>query len=126
MVVERVLGRRAGSGAWRPTPCRGPPTVTFDTAQTSVAELRRWVEECGYHCAGLSVLAHVCDPMAEPDPAGGHHAPSAGHAEAAVTAPETPPSRSDRAAHPGHEAGSLPFRYSLALVKKVGESARSG
>ena len=49
-------------------------TVTFDTARTSVAELRRWVEECGYHCAGQSVPSHVCDPMAEPDPVDGHGA----------------------------------------------------
>ena len=43
-------------------------------AQTATVDLRpgdrprsrtcaRWVEECGYHCAGRSVPGHVCDPM---------------------------------------------------------------
>jgi Cu2+-exporting ATPase len=41
-------------------------TVTFDPARTSVEQLRRWVRECGYHCAGQSVPGHVCDPLAEP------------------------------------------------------------
>jgi copper chaperone CopZ len=54
-VVERVLGRRAGVRAVEASPVSLTATVTFDTAQASVAGLRRWVEECGYHCAGLSV-----------------------------------------------------------------------
>jgi len=98
-------------------------TVTFDTAQTSVAELRRWVEECGYHCAGQSVPSHVCDPMAEPDPSGGHRAVSAGHAEAAVIAPEAPSGRRDRAAHPGHDAGPqappAPAVHEMAAVEQA-------
>ncbi|HXG76035.1 MAG TPA: copper-translocating P-type ATPase, partial [Gaiellaceae bacterium] len=28
----------------------------------------RWVEECGYHCAGRSVPGHVCDPLAPDEP----------------------------------------------------------
>ena len=44
-------------------------TVTYDPARTTLADLRRWVEECGYHCAGQSVPLHVCDPAAEPAPA---------------------------------------------------------
>src|SRR5215472_8575068 len=70
-VVERVLGRRPGVRLVEANPVAQTATVTFDTAQTSVAELRRWVQECGYHCAGQSVPSHVCDPMAEPDPPGG-------------------------------------------------------
>jgi len=48
-------------------------TVRFDPERTSVAELRRWVEECGYHCAGRSVPGHVCDPMAHEGPAAPAH-----------------------------------------------------
>ncbi len=79
-VVERVLGRRPGVRLVEANPVSQTATVTFDTARTSVAELRRWVEECGYHCAGQSVPSHVCDPMAEPDPADGHGAVAAGAA----------------------------------------------
>ena len=40
-------------------------TVRYDPRQTNVAELRKWVEECGYHCAGKSVPGHICSPMEE-------------------------------------------------------------
>src|SRR5829696_1917019 len=64
-VVERVLGGRSGVIAVDANPVAQTATVTFDPAQTSVAELRAWVEECGLHCAGRSVPGHVCDPLAE-------------------------------------------------------------
>src|SRR5215208_1843566 len=65
-VVERALGNRSGVLAVEANPVVQTATVTFDSAHTSVADLQAWVEECGYHCAGLSVPGHVCDPMAEP------------------------------------------------------------
>src|SRR5215470_8309775 len=54
-VAEQVLSRRPGVQLVEANPVSQTATVTFDTARTSVAELRRWVEECGYHCAGQSV-----------------------------------------------------------------------
>src|SRR5262249_26039477 len=65
-VVERVLAGRPGVRAVAANPGAQGATVSFDSTGTSVAELGRWVEECGSHCAGQSVPAHVCDPMAEP------------------------------------------------------------
>jgi P-type Cu2+ transporter len=65
-VVEHALGNRPGVLAVDANPVAQTATVTFDPAQTSVEDLRKWVEECGYHCAGQSVPGHVCDPMAEP------------------------------------------------------------
>jgi P-type Cu2+ transporter len=65
--VERALGVRPGVVAVEANPVAQTATVTFDPAQTSVADLQAWVEECGYHCAGRSVPGHVCDPMAEHD-----------------------------------------------------------
>jgi P-type Cu2+ transporter len=85
-VVAAVLGTRPGVVAVEVNPVAQAATVVFDPGQTSVAQLRGWVTECGYHCAGQSVPAHVCDPMAEPHapaqeaamaPAAGHGAPSA-------------------------------------------------
>jgi P-type Cu2+ transporter len=67
-VVERVLGRLPGVFAVEANPVAQTATVTFDPALTSVAELARWVEECGYHCAGRSVPGHVCDPLAHAEP----------------------------------------------------------
>ena len=65
-VVEDVLGRRPGVITVEANPVAQSATVTYDPDTTGVAELRRWVEECGFHCAGQSVPGHVCDPMAEP------------------------------------------------------------
>src|SRR5215216_4416225 len=64
-VVEHVLGGRSGVLAIEANPVAQTATVTYDPSVTSVEELTRWVEECGYHCAGQSVPGHVCDPMAE-------------------------------------------------------------
>src|SRR5215813_237957 len=116
-VVERVLCRRPGVLLVEANPVSQTATVTFDTARTSVAELRRWVEECGYHCVGQSVPSHVCDPMAEPDPVDGPGAAQvvhAGQAGVAVThapgheehAPPAAVSGGESAAvapHVGHE-----------------------
>ena len=77
-VVERVLGQPPGVIAVEANPVAQTATVTFDPERTSLAELREWVEECGYHCAGQSAPGHVCDPLVSPD-----HGP---HDHAAVRA----------------------------------------
>ncbi|MEX2646231.1 MAG: heavy metal translocating P-type ATPase, partial [Gaiellaceae bacterium] len=72
-VVERMLGRQAGVLSVEANPVAQTATVGFDPGRTSVDELRRWVEECGFHCEGRSVPGHVCDPMAhEGHDAGAH------------------------------------------------------
>ncbi|MCX4480961.1 heavy metal translocating P-type ATPase [Streptomyces cellulosae] len=78
-------------------------TVVYDPRRTSLAELRRWVTECGYHCAGQSVPAHVCDPMEEPDPPGEHagHA-SRGTGTAVAPGPAGPAERVDHERHGRH------------------------
>src|SRR5262247_1835198 len=100
-VVEQVLGRRPGVQLVEANPVSQTATVTFDTAQTSVAELRRWIEECGYHCAGQSVPAHICDPMAEPDPVNGHAAAPAAYPPAGVT-----PAAAAGSEHGAHEVAA--------------------
>jgi Cu2+-exporting ATPase len=77
-VVERVLSGQPGVVEVEANPVAQSATVSFDPAATSVEELRRWVEECGYHCAGRSVPGHVCDPLAEE----GRDAPAHDHAAA--------------------------------------------
>src|SRR6266571_1425653 len=79
-VVEAVLGRRPGVERVEANPVAQTATVTYDPRVTSLAELRRWVTDCGYHCAGQSVPEHICDPLLEPDPP---HAMHAGHATVA-------------------------------------------
>jgi P-type Cu2+ transporter len=65
-VVDVVLGRRPGVLSVDTNPVAQAATVAFDPSQTSVQELRNWVRDCGYHCAGQSVPHHVCDPLLEP------------------------------------------------------------
>src|SRR6266542_2338461 len=67
-VVERKLGAQPGVLAVEANPVAQTATVAFDPKRTSVESLRRWVEECGYHCAGRSVPGHVCDPLAQEEP----------------------------------------------------------
>jgi P-type Cu2+ transporter len=130
-VVERVLGRQPGVRLVDANPVSQTATVTFDTAQTSVAELRRWVEECGYHCAGQSVPSHVCDPMAEPDPADGGQAVAAAHADEAAAAVEAPPSGGERPAYPGSGAGAAEALaaqagHPMAAVEQAGQEMAAG
>src|SRR6266699_1777589 len=98
-VVERVLGRRPGVQFVEANPVAQTATVTFDTTQTSVAQLRQWVEGCGYQCAGQSVPTCLCDPMAEPDPVNGHGAVPADHREADGAALTAAPARAEHGAH---------------------------
>jgi Cu2+-exporting ATPase len=67
-VVERVLAKRPGVIAVEANPVAQTATVEYDAGLTSVDELARWIEECGYHCAGRSVPGHVCDPLAHEEP----------------------------------------------------------
>jgi Cu2+-exporting ATPase len=66
-VVEQVLAHRPGVVAVDANAVAQTATVAFDPAVTSVEELRGWVEECGYHCAGQSTPGHLCDPLVDPD-----------------------------------------------------------
>jgi Cu2+-exporting ATPase len=90
-VVEAALGRRPGVEQVDANPVSQTATVTYDPCVTSLAELRRWVEECGCHCAGQSVPQHICDPLLEPDP------PTEGHAGPAMAA--SPPAAATHQAH---------------------------
>jgi Cu2+-exporting ATPase len=66
-VVEQVLAHRPGVIAVDANPVAQTATVGFDPAVTSVDDLRGWIEDCGYHCAGQSTPGHVCDPLVDPD-----------------------------------------------------------
>ncbi|WP_265864230.1 heavy-metal-associated domain-containing protein [Streptomyces sp. SKN60] len=117
--VTAVLGRRPGVLEVEVNPVAQAATVVFDPRRTSLAELRRWVTECGYHCAGQSVPSHICDPMAEPDPAEeaaeGRNVAHEDHA-AGGTATAPPPGHVGHAAHEaatGAEAEAMPSPHEL-------------
>src|SRR5581483_820592 len=94
-VVERVLSRRPGVLSVDANPVAQTATVTFDPELTSTEELRRWVEECGYHCAARSVPGHVCDPLAHEEHDAGAHEHAA------------PAEQADGHGHGGHAGMSM-------------------
>ncbi len=111
MVVESVLGRQPGVHKVEANPVAQTATVTYDPAQTSVEQLRRVIEECGYHCRGQSVPEHLCDPAAEPSSSpvarqdgsvSGKSAIHDGQPAGSITTPDVP---GTSAAHSGHDAG---------------------
>ena len=104
-VVERFLGRRPGVLSVEANPVGQTATVTYDTATTSLAELRRWIEDCGFHCAGQSVPTHVCDPMEEPDP---EHEMHGGASVAVAQAP-----MEHAAGHPMPDEGAFPSPHEM-------------
>jgi P-type Cu2+ transporter len=103
-VVTSRLQHRPGVLEVEVNPVAQTATVVFDPGRTSLAELRDWVIECGYHCAGQSVPAHLCDPMAEPDPPGTGVVERAGHAGHAA---EEMPSPHEVMGHGGHGGMSM-------------------
>jgi P-type Cu2+ transporter len=103
-VVEAVLARRPGVLEVEANPVAQTASVTFDPGRTSLADLSAWVSDCGYHCAGLSVPHHVCDPMAEPD---GQPGPTPVEAHDVHEAGAPMPSPHDVMGHGGHGAMSM-------------------
>ncbi|MGQ0671129.1 MAG: heavy metal translocating P-type ATPase [Actinomycetota bacterium] len=80
--VERRLAFRPGVIHVEANALNQTATVHYDPSATNLTDLERFVEECGYHCAGRSVPGHVCDPMEEPGRPEAHEA----HAEHAAMA----------------------------------------
>ena len=114
-IVEAVLGRRPGVHAVDANPVAQTATVTYDPTRTSVAELRGWIRDCGYHCQGQSVPRHVCDPLLDtprhPAPQQrAAHADHSGHAEHGAPAAEMSPhemSPDEMMGHGGHGGMSM-------------------
>ena len=69
-VAESFLGRQAGVVTVEVNPVAQTANVTYDPTITSVRQLREWVEQCGFHCAGQAVPDHICDPSSEHAPPG--------------------------------------------------------
>lgn len=65
-VVDSVLSAVDGVESVDVNPVAQTALVKYDRSRVSLADLRRTVDDCGYHCAGQSVPNHLCDPGAEP------------------------------------------------------------
>ena len=112
-VVEARLRRRPGVLEVEANPVSQTASVTYDPSKTSLDELRGWLEDCGLHCAGQSVPAHICDPLEEPDPPGADGAGTAAAkpgalAHAGHTAHAGHAAHETQADHPAHGAADEP------------------
>jgi P-type Cu2+ transporter len=58
----------------------GSATVHFDERQLSIEDLRRRIDECGYHCGGEMTPRHVCAPATGGAAAHAEHAAHGGPA----------------------------------------------
>ena len=103
-VVENTLRRLDGVSSVEANPVGQTATVVYDAGVTNVAELKRWVEDCGYHCNGQSVPGHICHPMEEPASDAPSTHDGAGHAG---YEPEALPSADDMMGHGGHGGMSM-------------------
>ena len=100
-VLEKALGSRPGVISVESNPVAQTASVTYDPHQTNLAELKRWVEDCGYECAGKSVPSHICSPMEEV---------SSDRDATAVSPPDREGrggASSDRAGHAKHDMATM-------------------
>src|SRR3974377_1471809 len=65
-VVEAALPRQPGGLSVEANPVAQTAMVHYDPSLTSVVELRRAVERCGFECAGCNVPGCLCGPLHEP------------------------------------------------------------
>lgn len=87
----------------------GSATVLYDEAQVTVGAIRQRVVDCGYHCRGELVPAHVCD-AADHKMTGDVHTGHAGHMmygdagakEAGVDSAAKRPTKPLKDVHAGH------------------------
>ena len=101
-VLERALGARRGVVSVEANPVAQTATVRYDPRLTGLADLKQWVEECGYHCAGKSVPSHICSPMEMPlDEAQPRAAPLG------KVAAQPAPAAGAGAGHPSHDMASM-------------------
>ena len=112
-VVEAAVGRHRGVVSVEANPVAQTATVRYDPSVTSVHELRRVVERCGFECAGCNLPGCLCDPLHEPGP------PEQAHDPAAVARADQPSGHGE-GGHAGHSMNRMAVemrnRFVLALV----------
>ena len=115
-IVESTLLRQSGVTDVEANPVSQTANVTYDPDLTSQAQLRQWIIDCGYHCAGQSVPDHICDPTHDPDHA--HH-------DTHLTEEPSPPPVD---AHQGHGGGAGPAvpEHAAGPAESAGHDAHSG
>jgi Cu2+-exporting ATPase len=100
--VERQLSKFPGVHHADVNYVVGSATVHYDETQTSLQAIQQRIIDCGYHCRGELVPAHVCSAVDHKMTADAH----AGHAAASKATATTPIPAPLHDAHGGHGATS--------------------
>src|SRR2546423_1532665 len=128
LVAEKALRSLPGVIEAEANPVGQTATVTYDPQLTSVQDLRRFVEECGFQCAGCDVPGCICDPQQEPI------APQPALDHAAMGRADDPAGQGE-GGHSGHSMAhmaeqmrnrffaSLAFTLAILAWSDVGKSA---
>ena len=124
-VVEAALGRRRGVIAVQANATGQTATVTFDPDEATIEDLRDWVRACGYHCTGMSVPEHLCEPLPAQDHSADHRDVAVAHAAHEGHGTAVSESRAARPEHDHHGgdgmsmasmAADMRNRFVVALV----------
>ena len=98
----------------------GSASVHYDEAQISLQAIRQRVIDCGYHCRGELVPAHVCAPTDHKAAAGAHTGHSGHSAHSAPAAHAHPASHSS---HGGAaKAGAAPQDAKADMMHDMGHA----
>lgn len=62
--IERQLQKLPGVSQVSVNNVSGSTTVTYDAGKTSSAGLQAAIQDCGFHCAGEALPAHMCEKSA--------------------------------------------------------------
>ncbi len=107
MGVEKQLRRLSGVMRADVDYATASATVTYDERVTSLAAIKAWIRECGFHCSGQITPRHVCTPE-DPPPEAVAVAPrevhGGAHGAQAPARPE-PHAAHTQYAEMGHGAG---------------------
>jgi P-type Cu2+ transporter len=128
LAIAKKLQRVSGVSSVEVNAASTTASITYDEAETTSEKIKRAIKECGFHCTGVALPAHICAPQTpsvkhakadhaahKPDPHAGH----AAHGGKALTAEGR-----DLHADMGHGAGSdmtamatdMRNRFIVALV----------
>lgn len=130
LAIEKRLGRIAGVAEVTVNSASSTATIAYDEAKLKSRDIVNAIKECGFHCTGVAVPAHLCAPEAPgvkpqyADTMGTEHKHDASSGHATKHSVEKGSEGRDLHADMGHQAGGdmqamvrdMRNRFVVALV----------
>ena len=89
LAIEKKLRLLAGVGGVAVNAASTTASITYDETKTAPEHITHAIKECGFHCTGVALPAHICTP----------ETPAAKHVHADHTAHKPDP----HASHAAHD-----------------------